>query len=437
MVETQTGPLTLLCTGDVHLGRHPTRIPSEIDGQRFSPTSVWQSTVDEAIRRDVDAVLLTGDVVDRENRYFEAYGAFEAGVTRLAEAEIQTVAVAGNHDHDVLPRLVRELDQDALQLVGADGDWDRVTLSQNGEPRLHVDGWSFPTEHVVHSPLESYDGSPDADVPVIGVLHADLDATGSEYAPVSSNELLGEPVDAWVLGHIHRPAVHNEGDPFVLYPGSPQALDPGERGAHGPWELRIDESGQLTADQLPLATVRYDRVEVDVSGAEDPKAIPPMVRDRIGERIRSGVETGPLELLLARVRLTGRTAAHADVHRRKGAIEEDLGLTVDATTVRVESIEVDTKPDVDLETLAQGESPAACVADLLLSIEDGTVTDEYGSLVRDALASIQEAQESGAYRVLGRQGELETPAEDDAVETLESQARLLLDELLEQKEATA
>ena len=84
--------LNLLCTGDVHLGRHPTRIPSEIDGQQFSPKSVWQSTVNEAIRRRVDAVVITGDVVDRENRYFEAYGAFEAGISRLEAEEIPVVA---------------------------------------------------------------------------------------------------------------------------------------------------------------------------------------------------------------------------------------------------------------------------------------------------------------------------------------------------------
>ncbi|MFP9191361.1 metallophosphoesterase family protein [Natrialbaceae archaeon A-CW1-1] len=433
----QDAHLNLLCTGDIHLGRHPTRIPSEIDWQRFSPKSVWSSTVDEAIRRTVDAVLISGDVVDRENRFFEAYGAFENGARRLEEADIPVVVVAGNHDFDVLPRLVRELDRENLHLVGNDGDWDRWTLSRDGQAELHVDGWSFPKEHVIDSPLEDYEPSPDPDVPVIGLLHADLDTPGSEYAPVQSNDILGKPVDAWVLGHIHRPAVHNEADPLVLYPGSPQALDPGERGAHGPWMVRIDGSGDVDAEQIPLATVRYDHVGVDVSDADDPKAIPSMVRDRIEDRVRSDVELGALELLLARVRLTGRTAAHGEIHRRKASIEDDLGLKVGTTPVRIESIEVDTKPAVDLAALAQGESPAAYVADLLLAIENDRVTDEYGSLVQDALASIQEAHESGAYSVLRGQGELDTPDESDAVETLESQARVLLDTLLEQKEGAA
>lgn len=72
--------VSILCTSDIHIGRHPTRIPTDLDGPNFSPKAIWQSTVDEAIDRDVDAVVVTGDVVDRENRYFEAYGAFEEGV---------------------------------------------------------------------------------------------------------------------------------------------------------------------------------------------------------------------------------------------------------------------------------------------------------------------------------------------------------------------
>ncbi|MFC7197728.1 hypothetical protein ACFQL4_28860 [Halosimplex aquaticum] len=41
----------------------------------MSPKAVWLSTVQEAIDRDVDVVVIAGDVVDQENRYFEAYGA--------------------------------------------------------------------------------------------------------------------------------------------------------------------------------------------------------------------------------------------------------------------------------------------------------------------------------------------------------------------------
>lgn len=424
--------LTILYTGDLHLGRHPSRIPAELDGRSFSPRSIWRKAVRAAIDRDVDVVAITGDVVDRENRYFEAYGAFEAGVTRLDEAEIPTVAVAGNHDYDVLPRMVDDLDLDRLVLLGEGGTWGRWTLERNGEPLAHFDGWSFPSRHVLASPLEGYTTN-EVSEPVVGLLHADLDAPRSQYAPVRTNELLNTRVDAWLLGHIHRPGVRVDANPLVSYPGSPQPLDPGERNAHGPWLLTLDATAGIEAEQLPLATVRYDRLEVEVSQADDPKDVPPLVSARLDEHVRADVDTAALELLLARIRLTGRTTAHADVVERRTEIERQLAFTKDELPVHVETLEVDTRPAADFEELTDGDSPVAYVASLLSTLETDGV-GEYDDLVEDTLDAMQEAHAASAYNLLRREGTVTEPDEADARAALTAQARLLLETLLEQKE---
>lgn len=440
MIETgylmTTDNSTLLCTGDLHLGRHPTRIPAELDGPRFSPKAAWRSTVQEAIDRAVDAVLVTGDVVDRENRFFEAYGPFEAGLERLDDATIPVVVVSGNHDFDLLPRLIDGLDLEHVHVLGEDGDWERTTVERNGDPRCYVDGWSYPEEHVFQSPLEDYDRSSPGDAPLIGLVHAELDARESEYAPVQTAELVDTPADAWLLGHVHKPQVHRPADPFVAYPGSPQALDPGERGPHGPWAITVDPRGRVEAEQVPLASLRYDRLEVDVSDADDPKAVPTIVSDRLSEHVRSDVETGPLELLLARVGLTGRTPVHGKLVEQRNAIEERLSFKAGSLPVRVETLEIQTRPEVDLDALARGDSPAAYLAELLLALDRGEVDEEYRQLVGDARDAMQRAYASSAYNELRREDRERThqPDETDAVETLERQGKLLLDALLEQKE---
>jgi len=124
--------IQLLCAGDFHFGRHPTRIPDRLDGPEFSPRTVWQDIVRVAIEKGVDAVVLTGDIADRENRYFEAYGAFEAGVIDLEDAGIPVVMVAGNHDSEFLPRMVEDIGLDNLHLLGAGGTWERWSLEKNG-----------------------------------------------------------------------------------------------------------------------------------------------------------------------------------------------------------------------------------------------------------------------------------------------------------------
>ena len=68
--------IRILCTGDLHLGRRPTRVPQTADAHVFGPTSAWQSFVLAAIERKVDAVVLTGDVVDESNKFYEAFRLF-------------------------------------------------------------------------------------------------------------------------------------------------------------------------------------------------------------------------------------------------------------------------------------------------------------------------------------------------------------------------
>lgn len=434
---TMNDSITVLCTGDLHLGRHPTRIPGDIDGRQFSPKATWRSTVREAIDRAVDAVLVSGDVVDRENRFFEAYGPFEAGLARLDDADIPVVVVSGNHDFDVLPRLMDGLEFESVQFLGGDGTWERTAIEGNGDPLLYVDGWSFPDGRVLGSPLGDYDLSSPADAPSIGLLHGDLDTADSDYAPVRTAELVDSPPDAWVLGHVHGAEVHRRGDPFVLYPGSPQPLDPGERGCHGPWSITVGPAGGVVdAEQIPLASLRYDRLEVDVSHANDSTEVPAIVSDRITNHVRDEVPRGQLELLLARVRLTGRTGAHGELVDRRAAIEEQLSFAEGSLPVRVETLGVETRPDVDLEALAGGTSPAAYLAELLLTLDRGAAEAEYRQLVTDARDALCRAHASSAYSELRREEGTDPPGDADAVETLERQATVLLDELVKQKEGS-
>lgn len=426
-----SGPIEILCTGDLHLGRHPTRIPSRLDGRSKSPRAVWQDVVREAITRDVDAVVLPGDVADRENRYFEAYGAFEAGVVELDDAGIPILTVAGNHDSEFLPRMVDDIDSENLHLLGDGQTWERWTLEADGEAIAHFDGWSFDNPHVPVSPLDSYDLQAADDVPQIGVLHADLDATESQYAPVASGELESTPAACWLLGHIHTPGIRGDASPTVLYTGSMQALDPGEPGTHGPWIVSVSSTGDVDVEQRPLGTVHYTDLDVDVADAEDVRAVGAAVTDAVRAYL-TDLDTSNLELLLPRVHLTGRTAAHAAIADELDSLRDQLTFRQGSVDVQAESIVVDTRPAVDLRGLASGEGPVAYLADLLLALDEGS--QEYSRVVDDASDAMQQAHSADAYSLLRREGETEPPARDDARRTLEQEARLLLDTLLQQKD---
>ena len=175
--------MRFICVGDLHLGRRPRQLPPILEDHglphhRLTPAAAWRELVEHVVSRDssgrYDAVILLGDVVHSENEYFEAYGHLEEGARRLVEAGVPVYAIAGNHDVQVLPRLAGHLP--GFTVIGAGGKWERVPLSKDGRPFLHLLGWSFPAREVPWSPLDTLPGPATDGLPEIGLLHAHLDA---------------------------------------------------------------------------------------------------------------------------------------------------------------------------------------------------------------------------------------------------------------------
>ena len=153
------GPaMKFLCVGDIHLGRRPSRLPEELpDELRASdlgPAAAWRRAVDFAIEAEADAVLLAGDVVEQEDDFYEAYGDLRDGAARLAAAGVRVLAVSGNHDVQVLPRLADAVP--GFRLVGRGGRWEIEDVEGRGGGRAHVLGWSFPERRVSTSPLSAH-----------------------------------------------------------------------------------------------------------------------------------------------------------------------------------------------------------------------------------------------------------------------------------------
>ena len=236
----ETGRTRLVLSGDLHIGRSSSRAPDGVRRDDLRAAAAWSRIVDLAVREQADLVCLSGDIADETNRFFEAIGPMEQGVRRLADAEILTVAVAGNHDHDVLVRLADQLPQDHFTLLGRGGVWERLTIEKAGQPALHIDGWSFPRAQAHNSPLDSYGLDRDPAVPILGLVHGDLNVAVTPYGSLDLARLQDLAPAGWLLGHIHaHDLVAETNRPWVLYPGSPQALDPGETGAHGPWVVEV------------------------------------------------------------------------------------------------------------------------------------------------------------------------------------------------------
>lgn len=416
--------MRILCTGDAHLGRSPSRIPGT--PEELSVGHVWQASVEWAIANAVDAVVLTGDMADNKNSYFEAFGALRSGIDRLSSAGIPVYAVAGNHDYDVFPRLVADMRPGSVTLLGASGTWSCATLQTHSGEEACLIGWSFPKSHCSTSPLDSFTPT-DRDIPVIAVVHGDLDAGQNAYAPLSSSAMQLQPVNAWLLGHVHAPMWKNDSGASILYPGSLQPLDPGEPGTHGPWLITIMRNGAVEAEQLPLATLRYETVNVDVSDLSSIEQIESEVSQVLMRR--SDELSGQLPSLLRviyRLRLSGRSRLYRELKLQPWS--ELMQFQPDSGILRgsIDRVIPSVIPDRDLEEISAFGDPPAIVAKWLLSLKAQIAPEE---LLCEAREAVEKVYRTKAYTPLGS----DEPAADSAAKLLIEQGELLLDELMSQK----
>ncbi len=142
-------PTRLLAIGDIHLGRMSRRLPEAVDPSELTPAAALRQAVQTARSQDVSAVLLAGDVADQDHDLYRALAILSEELAPLADAGIPIFAVAGNHDHKVLPRLEKALP--ALRLLGRGGTWETVTIDGPGGP-VNLLGWSFPARRHASSP---------------------------------------------------------------------------------------------------------------------------------------------------------------------------------------------------------------------------------------------------------------------------------------------
>lgn len=422
--------LKLLAVGDLHLGRRPTRLPEDLTARshELGPAAAWRRVVDRAIETGVHAVALAGDVVERENDFFEAYRQLQEGVQDLSDAGIRVLGVVGNHDVAVLPRLANQIE--AFELLGRGGQWESTRIEAGGDS-LELWGWSFPQARVTRSPLTNQVFPPRSSGPRLGLLHCDRDQPGSVYAPVSSRELESAGLDGWLLGHIHAPDTLSAPYPSG-YLGSVSGLHPGEHGDRGPWLITVESGRVRSVDQWTLAPLRYQRIEVNLTGLTSPAD----ARESLLEAVRQldqsmqHLHAAPAAVGL-RIHLTGRT--------RFGEAVLDLLSPEDrahiATGERgeryfVERLTLATRPEIQLETLAAEPTPPGLLARRLLLLDKPADHPERAELIH--LARERLAERAGDRRWSGLRVALPDP--EETADYLRESGLRLLESLLAQRE---
>ncbi len=374
--------------------------------------------IDLAISEKVDFVLIAGDIFDSENMSLAAQMRFTAEMKRLTESGIKAYLICGNHDHlgswdkgfPMPPGIFR---------FGSSGV-GKTTFSKNGKPVADIYGISYQTSYVEENLSLSYNISGSPAPFSIAMLHGMADIVGKDerYAPFGLRNLLEKSFDYWALGHVHARRILND-DPPVLYPGNPQGRDFGETGSKGCYLVEMKTGHKPALSFIPVQDVRLEEIRIDLTGQENISSIGDLIEEAKDKVVSSDRTTG----FVFRVLLTGRTGLHKILNRPGEAhqLTEELNSHSSGgnKVSWIDSIEVMTRPPVDIERLREGGD---FLAVLIRNIERYENDTELLSEIIDQLGN-----ELPAARIFRETGQL---SEDNKKEILEKAKWMLVDKLV-------
>ncbi|GEA26042.1 nuclease SbcCD subunit D [Microcystis aeruginosa NIES-4325] len=261
--------------------------------------------IDQAIASPVDLVLFGGDAFPDATPPPFVHEAFASQFRRLADANIPTVLLVGNHDQHsqgnggvslsiyrtlAVPGFIVGDRLTTHRITTRNGDiqvitlpWlTRATLLTRPETEgLSLSGVNELLINRLEPVLEGEIRQLDTSLPTVLLAHlmADRASLGAErFLAVGKGftvplSLLNRPQFEYVaLGHVHKHQNLNpSNDPPIVYPGSIDRVDFSEEREAKGYVLIEVAKGEVKWEFCPLPVRPFRSIEVDVSEAENPQ----------------------------------------------------------------------------------------------------------------------------------------------------------------------
>jgi exonuclease SbcD len=223
----------------------------------------FTNLVSEAIQRQVQLLLIAGDLFDGDWPDYNTGLFYLLEMGRLERAGVQVVTLAGNHDaQSKISRSLRLPSNVHTLPVEQPGS---VVLEEH-QVIIHGQGFAeaATTQDLTKNypdPVEGYFN--------VGMLHTSADGRPGHdhYAPCSVETLKNFGYDYWALGHVHQREVLCQ-DPWILFSGNLQGRHVKELGARGATLVSVDQGKVVEVEELVLDVLRWYHLCLDISAVE-------------------------------------------------------------------------------------------------------------------------------------------------------------------------
>ena len=380
-------------SGDIHLGA-PFRGLRELSASWADKLAdaipcAFERLVDTCIERDVDFLLLAGDIFDTDTVSYAHYQRFITALDKLNTQGISVYMCAGNHDPYAnwvplfpdLPPCVHFFSSD---------EPGYAVYEKDGEPLAHICSRGFSnidTQSDIAYGItrtraieKTHTHAPFA----IGMLHTGF-TIDARKAPCSQATLDASDMDYWAFGHIHQMLLFTPDDPRIAYCGCIQGRDVKETGPRGCLEVTLTEHEKPQVKPIWLASVVWEHITVDVSSAYSIHEVINMCINALFDTNRSSA----CEEMIARLSLEGACSLHTQL--ANPAIREEIRAAINegVPTFYCDSLRDNTTNPRYIDAHKNNclfESLIASHADAMLENTDETVEMLYSQCVQRGLS---------------------------------------------------
>lgn len=303
---------------------------------RRATRDAFDNLVSLAIERQVDFLLIAGDLYDGDWRDARTGMFFVSRMSRLREHGIPVFLVHGNHD--AASQITRSLPRPGNvhvfgSLKASHQRIDALQVAIHGQSYAHRDN------------QDNLAAAYPARIPGcfnIGLLHTSLGGYSehASYAPCSLDDLRARQYDYWALGHVHAAQILST-EPYIVFPGNVQGRHIGERGEKGCFLVTVGDNLRVASYEfVALDTFRWRLLDVDLSGVSGKAEM----HARVADALRSCDTAG--RMIIARVELSGRTPLHQSLLDSEGWKDDIRALALDLGRERlwIEKILLNTSP---------------------------------------------------------------------------------------------
>lgn len=273
-----------LHTADLHLSRPFGFLPPQLaEERRRDQRRVLNAIADLAIERDVDIILIAGDLFDTSDPDPTDLEAVFKEFSRLAESGKRIYAIPGNHDYAHPGSFWTQMHYKELN-VFLEPEWNTVT----DDLGIAVSGIAFNRANSKSRAFNEFNAP--LDTPVIALVHGSYEAFGGliqEYHPFSLSDLEQTKASYIALGHYHRLNQINAGAVTACYPGTPEGIsfEPQEVEERSVIIGEINEDGKVSIEPVKINKRTMKSVELDCTSFQSEASLLDAIRKHCGQDI--------------------------------------------------------------------------------------------------------------------------------------------------------